>query len=767
MRKGLIIFAVVLAVMLSTQGMLVFLDAQQDGPARPGPQDGAARAGTPQEAEEPAGTPALAGPGAPLVAPLERPEAAAAAAEGPDLLVRSGRGILYGVSAVRGFLVSVDRGQSWLERNEGLPRRAVWPFQAATVRRLTAVGVDPSNPARVAVTTATSLYLSENYGSRWEQIPLGKPLRSSSYLTSVALSASDPDRILLGTSFNGFFETTDRGGSWQDPSLSAGFLYRGAGFYEETSGVSYDPADPRIIYFSCGFARGLYVGAPDRRSWQRVEFPGDASREIIRRLQVQPAGEGWVLEVLTGRSRWQLDLRQGSWRFVERLEEKARPDSFRRERLRKASGRFGIYLSSYNGQGEGLRQHLELLKRQGMNALVVDMKDDFGLLTYDSHLELAAKAGAVDRRFQLEKLLQEAHSRGIYVIGRVVVFKDRQLYNYDGYRYALWDRLKDRPWRYLVRAEEPAQEAGGSDSEDAQTPAPEPRRVQREYWVDPYSEEVWDYNVAIAAELQKRGVDEIQFDYIRFPSDGPTSRIRYRFQRPGMSPIDALESFLTKARRAVHIPISTDLYGFNSWHRMGNWIGQSIETLADYVDVICPMFYPSHFPREFIPELSYLDRARQIYREGTWRAASITGGRSLIRPYVQAFLIGGELRMEAPEYSRYLLQQIEGALEAPSSGFTLWNASNHYYMLTMDLRPLLQREAGLARGEAGDAPEAAGPAADAAGGADGASTQGTSAHGTGGKGGPAQGAAGGDGGDGSNPAPAGPAAGAPNLEFLD
>ena len=148
------------------------------------------------------------------------------------------------------------------------------------------------------------------------------------------------------------------------------------------------------------------------------------------------------------------------------------------------------------------------------------------------------------------------------------------------------------------------------------------------------------------------------------------------------------------ARERITIPISSDLYGFNSWHRMGNWIGQNIETLADYVDVVCPMFYPSHFPRDFIKEQPYLTRAYTIYQEGTTRAASIVDGRSLIRPYAQAFLIGGELAMGPSEYWTYLVRQIEGTQDAPSSGFTLWNASNRYYMVTGSLAPFLEVSTG-------------------------------------------------------------------------
>ena len=186
-------------------------------------------------------------------------------------------------------------------------------------------------------------------------------------------------------------------------------------------------------------------------------------------------------------------------------------------------------------------------------------------------------------------------------------------------------------------------------------------------------------------ELETLGVDEVQFDYIRFPSDGDMTNVFYRYQKEGMTRIEALESFLVLAREKLSIPISTDLYGFNSWYKMGNWIGQNIEMLSHYVDVICPMYYPSHFPKGFLNGITYLERAEQIYYEGSKRSARIVDGRSVIRPYVQAFLLPFEYYMEKPEYTEYLLRQLKGTRGSPALGFTLWNNSNRYYMVTQSL----------------------------------------------------------------------------------
>jgi len=102
------------------------------------------------------------------------------------------------------------------------------------------------------------------------------------------------------------------------------------------------------------------------------------------------------------------------------------------------------------------------------------------------------------------------------------------------------------------------------------------------------------------------------------------------------------------------------------------------------------MFYPSHFPRDFLGSMQYLPRAKYIYQEGTKRAAYMVEGRSIIRPYVQAFRIGGELAFDQAVYSTYLVNQVQGTLQGAGSGFTLWNASNDYYMVTVPLGPIIQ-----------------------------------------------------------------------------
>ena len=333
-------------------------------------------------------------------------------------------------------------------------------------------------------------------------------------------------------------------------------------------------------------------------------------------------------------------------------------------------------MSAYKASGRYLDEHLAFLKRHGLNSMVVDCKEDYGVVAYDTRLEWPRRIGAVRPYFKIDELVAKAHAAGIYLIGRILVFRDKGLYNAPGYPYAAWDRVSNEPWRYLTTDTDP--ETG------------EQRTSQGEYWVDPYCEDVWRYNIDIAREVQDRGFDEIQFDYIRFPSDGPLSRLTWRFQKPGMGKVEALESFLKAVRAEISIPISTDVYGYCGWARISNWVAQNIEVFSRYVDVIQPMFYPSHFPRDFLGSLSYVDeRARTIYRDGSNRAVGIVDGRCLIRPFVQAFRIGGETSFSTATTSTYLVSQVQGALASAASGFTLWNASNDYYMVTVPLGPMI------------------------------------------------------------------------------
>ena len=572
---------------------------------------------------------------------------------------------VIGITASKGFIISTDNGKNWTQRNNGLPFKVVYPFADDEYRRLTSLYVDPVDTNRIAVTNSSNIYISLDGGWNWEEIETGGPVKRSNYFTSISLDPSNRDRIILGTSFNGIFETINNGKSWEQAELNLDILYRGAGFYEEISCLGVDPDNSNKLFIAAGFSNEIFTGNYLDKKLTLLESSKLLSEDTILGFDIKKEGLG----VYAGNSYYFKEDGNSLWKSTVPLftvkEADLNPEDI--DRLSSSSDKKGIYVNSYHGSGERLEAHFAFMKKNGYNSMVIDMKDDEGKLTYNTNLELPNELGAVRQRFDLKLLLEKAKKNNIYVIGRIVVFKDPVLYKYSNSAYSIWDFKKEAPWGNYMK------------QTDADTG--EVTWVQREFWVDPYSEFVWRYNIAIAEELQSLGIDEVQFDYIRFPSDGDLSTAQYRSRRPGMTKIDALESFMRVAREKIFIPISTDLYGFNSWYRMGNWIGQNIEMLADYVDVISPMYYPSHFPSSFMNNMEYLERAKYIYSEGTRRARIITENRSLIRPYVQAFLIGKELKMEYEEYTSYLDLQIEGVEEAGGSGYTMWNNSNRYYMV--------------------------------------------------------------------------------------
>jgi hypothetical protein len=662
MSRRLILIAAVSVMFLSSAGIVTFLSAQEWSP-------------TPLQPPAPGG-PAHAAPAdASKTLSLESQFA-------PDRIYRTSSGSLWRVSLDLGVLFSADGGKTWTARNAGLPQRAVYPFTMDKPPIITDLAVDALNENRVGLTTLDAVFLSNDGGETWQKVEIKDPIRANDELTCLSLAPGNPAGILVGTSFHGFFETQDGGKTWESLSEALVSLQLGGGNYEEIASIAYDPADPSLIWFELGFGKGLYALKRGTKNVASIDLSsgpvGSPIRNIVfLRSPEQGAAGPWRLECRTENARWDYAPAAAAWTLVEKIDPTVAISADKAQRMATAADKYGIYVSSHQASGKYLQEHISFLKSQGMNSMVVDFKDDFGYLTYDTSLAIPRRIGAVKKRFKIDDLVQAVHASGLYLIGRIVVFRDEQLYNSDNYAYAAWDKSVNGPWRYLKK------------SVDEQTG--EETSFQREYWVDPYSEYVWDYNIAIAKELQDHGVDEVQFDYIRFPSDGDIGRITWRFRRPGMGKLEALESFLAKAREALTIPISTDVYGYCGWARISNWVGQNIEMYSRYVDVIQPMFYPSHFPRDFLGSMAYLPRAQYIYQEGTRRSAYIVEGRSIIRPYVQAFRIGGELNFTPQVYTTYLVNQVQGALQGAAEGFTLWNASNDYYMVTVPLGPMISQ----------------------------------------------------------------------------
>ncbi|GAB4538438.1 MAG: hypothetical protein Kow0063_26240 [Anaerolineae bacterium] len=293
-----------------------------------------------------------------------------------------------------------------------------------------------------------------------------------------------------------------------------------------------------------------------------------------------------------------------------------------------------------------VRGLLDLIQATELNALVVDVKGDRGYLAYESQVPLAVEVGAnIDREdwLTLDELLAEALARDIYTIARMVVFKDNPL-------------ASGRPELAVVYAD-------GSVWTDGEGLG----------WGNPFREEVWDYNIAIAQEVAALGFDEIQFDYLRFPSDGDIGDIVYAEENTRETRTAAIREFtrrVTEALRPYGVFTSADVFGLTVWVEPESdmSIGQRVIDIAPLVDYLCPMLYPSTFRSG---NLGYDDPAAHpytvIYRSQL-AAEERVPVSTRVRPWLQAYWYSLD----------EMLTQKQAAQDANASGWTFWNAGGVY-----------------------------------------------------------------------------------------
>jgi hypothetical protein len=216
-----------------------------------------------------------------------------------------------------------------------------------------------------------------------------------------------------------------------------------------------------------------------------------------------------------------------------------------------------VYLSAFGIGTKALRtQVFDLIQTTELNAVVIDVKGDRGLVSYRSAVPLATEIGApaVVTITDVRALLAELKQKGIYTIARIVVFKDNQLAEHR--RDLAVQTGAGRLWR---------------DRED-------------QAWTDPFRCEVWDYNIALAVEAASHGFDEIQFDYVRFPD---AEGLAYAQTSTATSRLRAIEGFLAEARRLVphNVFLAADLFGYVCWNLDDAGIGQKLETRVAYLDL--------------------------------------------------------------------------------------------------------------------------------------------------------------------------------------
>ncbi len=314
-----------------------------------------------------------------------------------------------------------------------------------------------------------------------------------------------------------------------------------------------------------------------------------------------------------------------------------------------------VYLTGYSMASDQKREDIyRLIEETELNAIVFNAKEDSGHISYNTSIEFFNEIGSVKPLYDIDQVLSEMDERGIYSIARIVLFKD-------GILPKAWPDLAIQN----INNGSPIYLDGG-------------------YWADIYSREVWGYYTELVMELVEKGVDEIQFDYIRGPSRGNLSLAHYPSNTADREKIWAISGFLEMVREATRnyqVKISADVYGFVLIAENDQGIGQLIEELAPYLDYLYPMPYPSHYSSGFLgyslPEAHPYEVVKHTLDKGLTRIGDTD---CLIIPWIQAF----GLQMRYTE--REILLQLKAAEDLGIEGFLFWNAGNKYSVVERALK---------------------------------------------------------------------------------
>jgi len=310
-----------------------------------------------------------------------------------------------------------------------------------------------------------------------------------------------------------------------------------------------------------------------------------------------------------------------------------------------------VFLTGYSaGHPAALRYFVNLIDNTALNALVVNIKDEEGRATYDTQVPAFREAGAVSVQIHdMQEFLALTRAHGIYTIGRLVTFEDSTMTYYN-------------PDLAVKRRD-------GSIWRDAAGNA----------WLDPFLPEAWDYVLSLAEEAAGLGFDEIQFDYVRFPTDGAVKNAV--FSQPDgpkcANRVRAITEFLHYARGRLApygTKISADVFGVVCSTDVNTALGQVLREVASAVDYVSPMIYPSHYGNGHFG-LSEPDAQPYETIRGALSAALLRvgpEGKTKLRPWLQDFTM---YHTYGPEQ---ILDQIRATHELGIRGWMFWNASNRY-----------------------------------------------------------------------------------------
>jgi hypothetical protein len=319
----------------------------------------------------------------------------------------------------------------------------------------------------------------------------------------------------------------------------------------------------------------------------------------------------------------------------------------------------GLYVNRWAALGQKMWQLIDVAKRTEINALVIDVKDDRGLVLYRSRVPLAREIGAdtsmTMRATRLRAVLDTMRAHGIYPIARIVVAKDPLLAD------------EKREWAIRRRSD------GGVWLDKNGKP-----------WLDPHHEGPWRYAADLACEAVELGFSEVQFDYVRFPDEKRLVSEAVFPLANGRQRATVIREQLLALRnrlRPLGVPVTADIFGLTTSDTTDMGIGQRWEQLVDAVDVVLPMTYPSHYARGSYrlgnPNARPYEVIDNALKDAKRRSAGIAGAAKVI-PWYQDFTLG------APRYGvNQVRAQIEAGYDNDVKDWILWNPGSRYTLAAL------------------------------------------------------------------------------------
>jgi hypothetical protein len=286
----------------------------------------------------------------------------------------------------------------------------------------------------------------------------------------------------------------------------------------------------------------------------------------------------------------------------------------------------------------------EYTRIPGINTIQLDVKDENGEVAFHRLAPpLARRIGSAMRYYDPVKAAKQVHDEGLFLIGRVVCFED--------------------PILSRARPDLAIRTSGGAVWQNDAGLG----------WTNPYEKRVWDYNLRIAQAAARAGFDEIQFDYVRFPSDGDIESAVFpgrRNEAMGLT-IARFVHYATKRLKPMGVRVSVDVFGLSATRDLG--IGQSPRRLSKIVDAIYPMVYPSHYgPGEYGLDSPVSVPGRTVGRSLRDFRRQMRRGKAELVPWLEDFSFSGTTTLT------HVQEQIRAARRWKSGGFLLWNPSGVY-----------------------------------------------------------------------------------------